>query len=113
MIIVMLYNIPKTIFIHTTTAGGRSWHTGQRRVGVKSFLKQDFIYLFLEREDGREKREVQKHQCERKASIDCLLRVPQLGTEPTTKACDLARNRTGDSLLCGMIPNQLSHTGKG
>ena len=34
-------------------------------------------------------------------------------TEPTTQACAPTGNQTGDFLLCGMMPNQLSHTGQG
>ena len=30
--------------------------------------------------------------------------------EPATQACALTRNQTGDVSVCGMMPNQLSHT---
>ena len=39
--------------------------------------------------------------------------VPQLGITPTTQACALTGNQTGDLLLCGAMPNPLSHTGQG
>ena len=39
--------------------------------------------------------------------------APQPGTEPTTEACALSGNWTGDLSLCGTTPNQLSHSGKG
>ena len=35
---------------------------------------------------------------------------PQLGAWPTTQACALTGNGTGDFSVCGMIPNLLSHT---
>ena len=41
------------------------------------------------------------------------LSVPWLGMEFATQAYVLTRNRTGDLLLCGMMPNQLSHMGQG
>ena len=42
----------------------------------------------------------------------CLSRTPLLGTWPNTQACALTRNRTGNPLACGMMPNQLSCTGE-
>ena len=51
------------------------------------FYLKDFIYLFLERGEGREK--------ERGKSINVrghLLYAPQLGTELTTWACALTGN---------------------
>ena len=71
-----------------------------------SFLKKDFIYLFLER--GREReREGEKHQC-----VVASHMLP-LGTWPTTQACALTGNRTGDPLLCSLALNPLSHTSQG
>ena len=32
---------------------------------------------------------------------------------PITQACALTQNQTSDILLCGMMLNQLSHTGQG
>ena len=66
---------------------------------------KDFIYLFLERGEGREG----KHQC--KINIDQLL--PQPGTEPATQACALTRNPTGNLSLCETMPSRLSHTSQG
>ena len=52
-----------------------------------NFFKKDFIYLFLERGEGREKererREGEKYQCV------VAFHVPLLGTWPTTQACTL------------------------
>ena len=71
------------------------------------FLKR--FYLFIIRERGRElEREGEKHRCVTELSIGCLMAQP--GTWPTTLACALTRNRTGDLLLCGMMPKPLSHT---
>ena len=50
------------------------------------FFVQDFIYLFLEKAEGKEK--------ERKRNINVWLPLthPQLGTWPTTQACALTGN---------------------
>ena len=58
---------------------------------------KDFIFLFLEKGEGREK--------ERERNINCLsLACLQLGTWPTTQACALTGNRTGDLLVYRMTP---------
>ena len=51
---------------------------------------KDFIYLFLEREEGKEK--------EREKNINVWLPLmrPLPGTWPTTQACALTGNQTGD-----------------
>ena len=41
------------------------------------------------------------------------LTCSQPGSWPATKTCALTRNQTGDLLLCGLMPNQLSHNGQG
>ena len=71
------------------------------------FLKILFIYLFLDREEGRKK--------ERERNINVWLprRCPLLGTWPTTQACALTRNRTGDPLVHRLALNPLSHTSQG
>ena len=106
---------------------GRKWVAGHLVGGIAllicsifemqpnlwNFKKNIFIFIFnliLERE---EEREVEKHWCEREALISCLLHAPQPGTKPTTQACALTGNWTGDLLVCGTMPNQLSHTGQG
>ena len=74
----------------------------------------NFLLLFIFRRRGREgKREGEKHQYEREMSIGCLSRAFQPGTEPATQACALTGNQTWDLSLCGMTPNQLSHTSQG
>ena len=71
-----------------------------------------FRFNFGER--GREgEREGEKQCCERETSIGCLLYVPLLQTEPASLACAPTRNGTGNLVLCGTAPNQLSHTGQG
>ena len=55
-------------------------------------FKKHFIYLFLERGEGREKKR------ERKISVWLPLVRPLLGTWPGTQACALTGNRTGKSL---------------
>ena len=59
----------------------------------KKFDFLDFIYLFLERGEGREK--------EREKNINMWLPLmwPPLGTWPATQACGLTGNRTGGPLV--------------
>ena len=65
------------------------------------FLK-DFIYLFLERGEGKEK--------ERERNINQL---PTPGTWPATQACAPTGNRTCDLLVHRPALNPLSHTNQG
>ena len=70
------------------------------------FKKLDFIYLFLERGEKREK--------ERENDIHWLpLSCPQLGTWPTTQSCALTGNQTSTLLVCRLVLNPLSHTSQG
>ena len=75
-----------------------------------SFL---FFFVFLQKRKGR--REGEKHWCERKTSISCLLSlVPTLtGTKATSEACALTRNQTHNILVYRVMLYQLSHTGEG
>ena len=66
------------------------------------FLK-DFIYFFLER--GKER--------ERNIYVWLLLTHPLLGTWPTTQACVLTGNRTGDLSILRPALNPPSHTSQG
>ena len=68
-----------------------------------SFLK-DFIYLFLERGEGREKKR------ERNGNVWLPLMCPLLGTWLTTQACALTGDRNGDLLVRRLGLNPLSHT---
>ena len=53
----------------------------------------DFIYLFLERGEGKEK------ERERNISVWLPLTCPQLGIWPATQACALTGNRTEAPLV--------------
>ena len=66
------------------------------------FKKILWIYFFRQR--GREG---EKHQC-MVASHE-----PLLGTWPTTKACALIGNLTGDPLVLRLVLSPLSHTSQG
>ena len=71
------------------------------------FLKKDFIYLFLDRGEGREK--------ERKKNINvCLsLVLSLLGTWPAIQVCALTGNQTSNALVCWSALNPLNHTSQG
>ena len=68
-----------------------------------------FIHIFLFLDRGKER----ENRMER--NIDWLPVVCALtGTNPSTQACALTRNRTRDLSLCGKTPSlHLSHTGQG
>ena len=70
------------------------------------FLK-DFIYLFLEGGEGREK------ERERNISVWLPLTRPLLGTWPATQTCALTGNQTGNPFVCRSVLNPLSHTSQG
>ena len=64
----------------------------------------NFIYLFLERGEGREKKR------ERNTNVWLPLAHPLLETCSTTQACASAGNGSGDPLVCRLALNPLSHT---
>ena len=64
------------------------------------------FYLFIFRVIGRETSMWERN-------IDCLWYMTWPGTKPTTQACALSGNQTGELLPCGMMSNQLSHIGQG
>ena len=66
-----------------------------------------FIYLFLERREGREK------ERERNINVWLPLIYPLLDIWPTTQACALTGNRTGNPLLCRPMLNRLGYTSQG
>ena len=71
------------------------------------FFFKDFIYLLLERGEGKEK------ERERNSSVWLPLARPPLGNWPTTQACALTGNRTSDPLVRRLVLNPLSHTSQG
>ena len=71
------------------------------------FVFKDFIYLFLERGEGREK------ERERNINVWLSLMGPPLGTWSATQARALNGNQTGDLLLRRPALNPLSHTSQG
>ena len=77
---------------------------------IFAFLKKilffkDFICLFLEREERKEK--------ERNINVWLPLMHPLLGTWPTTQACALTGNQTSNPLARRPALNLLSHTSQG
>ena len=65
---------------------------------------RDFIYLFLERGERREK------ERERNISVWLPLVHPLLGTWLATQACALTGNQTGDPLVRRLALHPLGHT---
>ena len=63
-----------------------------------------FIYLFLERGEGKEK------EREKNIYVWLPLMHPLLGTWPATRACALTGNWTGDPLVPKLALNPQSHT---
>ena len=72
------------------------------RVNDRFFFK-DFIYLFLERGEGKEK------ETEGNINVWLPLACPLLGTWPATQACALTGNQTSDPLIHRPAFNPLSH----
>ena len=72
-----------------------------------SSFKKYFIYLFLERGEGREK------ERERNMNVWLPLACPLLGTWPATQACALTGNWTNDPLVLRPALNTVSHTSQG
>ena len=75
-------------------------------LGAINFFK-DFIYLFLERGERREK------ERERTVNVWLLLAHPQLGTKPATQACALPGKSTCNPLVHRPELNPLSYTSQG
>ena len=65
----------------------------QRQCWKYEFFFKYFVYLFLESEQGREK------ERERNINVWLPLTWPPLGTWPTTQACVLTGNWSGDPLV--------------
>ena len=73
---------------------------------VSFLFKKDFIYLFLERGEGREK------ESERNINVWLPLTHHPLGTCPATHACALPENQTSDPLVHRSALSPLSHTSR-
>ena len=72
---------------------------------IWTFFFLDFTYLFIFREGkGGRKKGRGTSMC------GCLLQDPQLGAWPTTQACALTGNQTGDPFVCRPALSPLSHT---
>ena len=85
-----------TACINSNTAGVRY-----------DFIFKDFIYLLLERGEGKEK------ERDRNINVWVPLMCPLLGTWPATQACALTRNRSSDPLVSRPALSPLSHTSQG
>ena len=70
------------------------------------FFFSDFIYLFLDRGEGRETVRQRNH-------VWLPFIHPHLGTWPATQAFSLTRNRACDPLVHKLALNPLSHTSQG
>ena len=68
---------------------------------------KDFIYLLLERGEGKEK------ERERNINVWLPLTWPPQGTRPATQSCTLTGNRTGHPLIRRPALNPLNHTSQG
>ena len=79
-------------------------HTMEYYLAFLIFFK-DFIDLFLERWEGKEKG--------RETSTGCLSHASNLGIWPATQAYALTGNPTGDPLVCRPALHPLSHTSQG
>ena len=66
-----------------------------------------FIYVVLERMEGREK------ERDRNINVWLPLTHPQVGTWSTTQACAVTRNRNSNTLVRRPALNPLSHTSQG
>ena len=54
---------------------------------LRGFLKKNFIYLFSEKEEGREKERARNIDVRRETSIGCLLHAPYWGPSPNPGMC--------------------------
>ena len=68
---------------------------------------KDFIYLFLERGEGREKEE------KRNINVWFLLAHPLLRAWPATQPSALTGNGTSNPLVCRLALNPQTHTSQG
>ena len=76
-----------------------------------SFLK-DFIHLFLERGEGREKERDRNINVRHKHQL-VASHTPPTGDLACNQAHALTRNQTGNPSICGTMPNPPSHISQG
>ena len=74
---------------------------------IMPFLKKDFIYLFLQTGEGREK------ERERNINVWLPLVCPHLGIRPTTQAGALTGNQTSNPSVLRPALNPLSDSSQG
>ena len=80
-----------------------------RQMGTFFLLCFSFFFfklLFIDFRPRRREGERRKHQC---VVASCMPPTKEL-TWPTTQACALTWNQTGDPLVCRPVLNLLSHT---
>ena len=88
----------------------------QRRITLqhfRTFLKinfKDFIYLSLDRWEGREKERERNINLWKDNSISCLSQAPYWGPSPETQACAWLGIEWGNLLVRGPVLNPLRHT---
>ena len=83
------------------------WRINLQSFSKKYLFKKDFIYLCLDRGQGREK------DWERNINVWLPLTHPLLGMWPATQICALTGYRTGDPLVCRSALYPLSYTSQG
>ena len=76
---------------------------------IFTYFFKDFIYLFLERGEGRGTERERNIDMREKYRPVASHMCPRPGTEPETQACAMTGNLPGSLLLC----NQMSHTSQG
>ena len=115
----MLRIIREPRALHVRSAVTPSFNTWGRQAECRNTLSgrtkcqqfclffKDFIYLFSERGEGREK------ERERNINVWLPLVRPLLGTRPTTQACALTGSGTGDPLVRRPALSPLSGTSQG
>ena len=76
------------------------------------YILKYFIYLFLDRGEGREREKEGEREGEKHQRVVALMRS-LLGNWPATQACALTGNQTCHPLVCRPVLNPLSHTSQG
>ena len=77
------------------------------------FIYLWILFIYFQREWKAVRKKMRETLMWEGNIISCLSYALQLGTKPVTQAHGLTGNQTSNLLLCGMMPNQLSHTSQG